>query len=126
VSDVVQGSLSFNPDGSFTYTPNTDFFGSDSFTYRVTDGLATSNNATVTIVVEPVDDPLRITSQQMTATGFELRISGPASSTYVISTSTNLSDWTPIFTDYTAFGNMTFTDSDATNNPVRFYRVEAQ
>lgn len=126
VSDAVQGSLSLNPDGSFTYTPNTDFFGSDSFTYRLTDGLATGNIATVTIVVEPIDDPLRITSQQMTANGFELRISGPAASTYVISASTNLSDWTPVFTDYTDFGNMTFTDTSATNNPVRFYCVEAR
>jgi Big-like domain-containing protein/Ig-like domain-containing protein len=126
VSDAVRGSLSFNPDGSFTYTPNSDFFGSDSFTYRLTDGLATGNIATVTIVVEPIDDPLRITSQQMTANGFELQISGPASSTYIISASANLSDWTPVFTDYTDFGNMTFTDTGATNTPVRFYRVEAR
>ena len=126
VSDAAQGSLSFNSDGSFTYTPRTDFFGSDSFTYRVTDGLAIGNVATVTIILEPIEDPLKITSQQMTANGFELQVSGPASSTYVISTSTNLSDWTPIFTDYTDFGNMTFTDTSATNSPERFYRVEVR
>ena len=31
------GSVSFNADGTFTYTPNPDFNGSDSFTYEVTD-----------------------------------------------------------------------------------------
>jgi hypothetical protein len=62
----------------------------------------------------------------MTANGLELQISGPDSSTYIISASTDLSDWTPIFTNYTDLGNMTFTDTSATNNPVRFYRVEAR
>lgn len=47
----------FNPDGSFSYTPNADFFGTDSFTYRVYDGSNYSNTATVTITVNPVNDP---------------------------------------------------------------------
>ena len=38
-----------NPDGSFTYTPNASFDGTDSFTYRAFDGTTTGNIATVTI-----------------------------------------------------------------------------
>jgi formylglycine-generating enzyme required for sulfatase activity len=45
------GTLSLNPDGSFTYTPVVDFVGSDSFTYKPNDGQADGNVATVTINV---------------------------------------------------------------------------
>lgn len=45
------GTLTLNADGSFTYTPNTYFAGTDSFTYMANDGIATSNTATVTISV---------------------------------------------------------------------------
>ncbi len=42
---------------NLTYTPNPDFFGPDSFTFQVNDGLANSNTATVSITVNPVNDP---------------------------------------------------------------------
>jgi hypothetical protein len=46
------GTLVFNADGSFTYTPGALFVGVDSFTYSVTDAFSgTSNVATVTITV---------------------------------------------------------------------------
>lgn len=51
------GTLSFSPDGTFTYTPAPDFFGQDTFTYRASDGLARSGPAMVTIDVTPVNDP---------------------------------------------------------------------
>jgi VCBS repeat-containing protein len=50
------GTLIFNPDGSFTYTPDENYHGPDSFTYRVGDGNATSELATVEIDVTPVND----------------------------------------------------------------------
>ena len=46
------GTLQFNADGSFTYTPNREFSGADTFTYRARDSTgAQSNVATVTITV---------------------------------------------------------------------------
>jgi VCBS repeat-containing protein len=57
VSDVTNGSLSLNADGSFSYTPNANFNGSDGFTYTANDGLADSNVATVSITINPVNDP---------------------------------------------------------------------
>jgi VCBS repeat-containing protein len=56
VSGPANGSIELNSDGSFTYTPNADFFGADSFTYRTFDGTANSNVATVNITVNPVND----------------------------------------------------------------------
>ncbi|MCK5194709.1 MAG: tandem-95 repeat protein, partial [Desulfobulbaceae bacterium] len=42
--------------GTFTYTPNSDLNGSDSFTYVVNDGLVNSNVATIDILIKPVND----------------------------------------------------------------------
>ena len=56
VDDVSNGSLILNPDGSFTYTPDQDFSGTDTFTYRANDGTTDSNLATVTLTVDPVND----------------------------------------------------------------------
>jgi VCBS repeat-containing protein len=51
----LNGTLALNADGSFTYTPNADFTGADSFTYTVSDGEATAKG-TVTITVTAVND----------------------------------------------------------------------
>jgi hypothetical protein len=45
------GTLTVAADGSFSYTPAVHFVGTDSFTYRVSDGTTTSNVATITIDV---------------------------------------------------------------------------
>jgi len=47
----MNGTLAFNADGSFVYTPATNFTGLDAFTYQVTDGSQTSSVATVAITV---------------------------------------------------------------------------
>ena len=46
-----------NADGTFTYTPNADFNGSDFFTFRANDGTADSGSASFTFIVNPVNDP---------------------------------------------------------------------
>jgi lysophospholipase L1-like esterase len=51
VSGPSSGTLSFSPYGRFTYTPANNFTGTVSFTYRLNDGLADSNTATVSILV---------------------------------------------------------------------------
>ncbi len=56
VSGPSHGVLDLKEDGSFTYTPNRDFFGEDSFTYKASDGTAESEPAKVTITVNSVDD----------------------------------------------------------------------
>ena len=56
VAGPQHGALALNPDGSFTYTPNANFFGQDSFTYRLRDEELESNLATVNITVTAVND----------------------------------------------------------------------
>ncbi len=50
------GTLELFADGSFTYTPNLDFSGEDTFTYVANDGLFDSEPATVEITVNAVND----------------------------------------------------------------------
>ena len=58
VTDVQEGALTLVPDGSFTYTPRTNFYGQDLFEYRVRDpDNATSGVVIVVITVDPVNDP---------------------------------------------------------------------
>ena len=52
VANVSGGTLVLNPNGSFTYTPATNFTGQVTFTYKAYDGTAYSNVATVTIEVK--------------------------------------------------------------------------
>ncbi|ELB2904010.1 tandem-95 repeat protein, partial [Vibrio alginolyticus] len=53
--DPANGTVSVNPDGSVTYTPNDNYHGTDSFTYIVTSG-GVSESTTVNIDVTPVND----------------------------------------------------------------------
>ncbi|HSH15727.1 MAG TPA: Ig-like domain-containing protein, partial [Verrucomicrobiae bacterium] len=56
VAGTAHGILTLNPEGSFSYTPDSNFNGTDSFTYQASDGQEDSNVATVTINVLPVND----------------------------------------------------------------------
>ncbi|MGH8897914.1 MAG: Ig-like domain-containing protein [Egibacteraceae bacterium] len=51
VTGPAHGTLTLSPDGSLTYKPNLLFVGTDTFTYKASDGAATSNVATVKIKV---------------------------------------------------------------------------
>ncbi|MCB0633434.1 MAG: tandem-95 repeat protein, partial [Lewinella sp.] len=51
VIDPVNGTVVLNNDGTFTYTPDTDFVGEDTFTYEVCDPGGRCDQAVVTIVV---------------------------------------------------------------------------
>lgn len=54
----VNGIVVLLPDGSFVYTPDPDFSGSDTFTYTASDNDNVSNVATVTVDVSALDDPV--------------------------------------------------------------------
>ena len=81
VDEPANGTLVFNNDGTFTYTPKKDFFGEDVFTYHLiekpraddeTYEVRTGNAATVTIKVTNVNDPIQVTVLDSTMTVGEL------------------------------------------------------
>ena len=75
------GSAEVNADGTFTYTPNAQVTGSDSFTFTVTDGVNPEVTATISVTIEaqqvsfssytrdafnqaPTDEPLPINGRE--------------------------------------------------------------
>jgi Ca2+-binding RTX toxin-like protein len=70
------GTVVNNNDGTFTYTPDADFAGTDSFTYTVDDGNGGTDTATVTVNVaaqndgpDAVDDSYNTTEDNAVTTG---------------------------------------------------------
>lgn len=88
-------------------------------------GTVTSSDATLS-VIQVTNTPLTIVSGQMKTNGFELQLSGPIASSYVILASTDLANWTAISTNPAPTGSVVFTDTTATTRPVQFYRAMAQ
>ena len=77
-TDVSNGSLTLNSNGSFSYTPDANFCGTDSFTYHANDGTVNSNLATVTITVSCVNDaPVANANSYTTAEDTPLTITAP-------------------------------------------------
>src|SRR4029079_18940284 len=61
------GSAEVSADGSFTYTPNADFNGSDSFTYVADDGQGGTAIGTVSITVNAINDvPIAVNDEATT------------------------------------------------------------
>ena len=77
ISDPVNGLLILNSDGSFTYSPNEDFNGLDSFTYQICDNGSPilCVTATANITVDPVNDsPIAV--DQAISTNEDVVLSG--------------------------------------------------
>lgn len=65
VTNPINGTLTFNSNGTFSYVHNGSETLSDSFTYKITEGATESNLATVTVTVNPVNDAPVATSDQI-------------------------------------------------------------
>jgi VCBS repeat-containing protein len=69
------GVVELDPAGSFEYTPDPDFNGTDSFTYKANDGYGDSNVVSVTITITPVNDvPVAIDDQAELVYGMPIEI----------------------------------------------------
>ena len=63
---------------ALTYTPDQDWYGTDSFTFSVNDGMYDSNSATITIEVLPVNDsPTAVDDNYATSLNTTLNVSAP-------------------------------------------------
>ena len=80
-SDPAHGAVTLNANGSFTYTPDAGFSGTDTFTYTAYDGTTASSPATVTItvdeVVPPNEVPVAVGDAYSTDEGDPLTVGAP-------------------------------------------------
>ncbi|WP_068704162.1 Ig-like domain-containing protein [Paludibacter jiangxiensis] len=81
-SDPLHGTVVFNPDGTYAYTPAQDYYGDDSFTVSVSDGNGGTATATVTITITSVNDAPVITATPVT-TPEDTPVNGTATATDV-------------------------------------------
>jgi beta-galactosidase len=95
--------------------------GSYTLSARATDnsGATNKSSATIAIVVQPLT--LALPGTQIKGQ-FRLTFQGQNGQNYVLETSTNLTGWTPVWTNAPTNGVLTFTNVNATDR-ARFYRV---
>ncbi|HLL89182.1 MAG TPA: tandem-95 repeat protein, partial [Tepidisphaeraceae bacterium] len=84
VTNPTNGVLTSNTNGSFTYTPNANYNGSDSFTYKINDGAADSNVATVNLTVTAANDAPTLASIEGTALAYTENAAATAVTTTLV------------------------------------------
>jgi len=118
---AAHGTVALGANGVYTYTPNPDYVGPDSFTYTVDDGAGGSASAVVTIDVTPVNDPpvanpdAKVTPED-TSVGGSLTASDIDGGTLVYSLTTGATNGTVVVGSngvytYTPNGNYSGPDS---------------
>jgi hypothetical protein len=105
------------------YVPPTNYIGSDSFTYTVSDSLGATATGTVVVTVKPVNVILGGGEPQPDG-NFKMTGRAAPNHIYLIEGSTDLAHWTALSTNVAdANGLVQFVDLNATNYPFRFYRT---
>ncbi len=123
-TNATNGTVVMNADGTFTYTPNANYNGPDSFTYDLTDADGDVSTATVTINVAPVDDTPVAVNDTVNATEdtvFNGDVSGndtlSGDGGNVFSVNTNATNGTVVMN---ADGTFTYTPNANYNGPDSF------
>ena len=80
VSDVSNGVLLLSANGSFVYTPGSEFTGTDTFSYRANDGRDDSEVATVTLQVNSETNQVPLASGDTYSVLFDTELSVDESS----------------------------------------------
>jgi hypothetical protein len=111
----LHGDISFNADGSFTYTPNSGYAGRDSFTYTITDTNGQTTTEVATINVQK--SPAKTTSNSAALSNSVTTLSSSQVSSQVLTltnTSGNVNDETS--TTLVPIANVSSTDTTVKSN----------
>lgn len=97
------------------------------YSLRITNGVgyAVSSNATLTVLSQPSTNVIYFVTSGLAfeANGFRMQLFGPSGSNFVIEASSNLQNWVPISTNAAPTGTVSYLDTAAKTNTVRFYRA---
>ena len=110
---TAHGVLNFALDGTFVYTPNANYNGTDSFTFTANDGAFDSNLATVNFNVTPVNDAPTGAPTAVLAAGTE-------DTAYIVSAASLLAGFSDIDGDPLSVVNLTSSNGTVTNNGTTF------
>jgi hypothetical protein len=115
------GNVASGVGSQYSLTWNNAAVGSYTLSARATDnsGVTNTSPATINLVVQPLT--LTMPGTQINGQ-FRLTFQGQNGQNYVLATSTNLTDWTPVWTNAPVNGVLSFTNVNATDRS-RFYRV---
>lgn len=109
-----------------SYTqPNNTWTNAGKYSVRLTSTLGatrTSSNAVLTVVTSPV----AFSGARMSTNGYRVHLTGITGVNFVVYASTNLTTWTPVYTNADGTGIADYTDTSAANFNERFYKVMIQ
>jgi hypothetical protein len=111
---ALQDSYEFNDDGIFSGTV---------YYYYGTSGWGNTYGSLPTVILGAPAPQIGGGSANVQSGNFHFTVSGVTNQTIVIEASTNLVSWQPIWTNTLSGTNATFTDSQWTNFPSRYYRA---
>ena len=126
LTQPIHGTLTGTPP-NLVYQPVTNYFGADSFTFRVNNGLTNSAPAQVALAVTQVPDVAGASlSLRRTNNQFTLSLVGEPYDHYRIEASQDLVHWVVVTNLLPTNGPLPFVDPDAGLYPRRFYRSALQ
>jgi len=115
------GNVTSGVGNQYSLTWNNATVGSYTLSARATDNSGATN--TFPAVINVVVQSLILTLPGTQTNGqFQLTFQGQNGQNYVVETSTNMTDWTPVWTNAPTNGVLMFTNLNATDGS-RFYRV---
>jgi hypothetical protein len=85
--------------------------------------LAAKPQALISVVAGLGTNAMTLNPSQPSCGTFRLRLTSTAGRSFVLLTSTNLADWTPVLTNVSSNETFDFADTNATTNQCRFFRV---
>ena len=94
-----------------------------SYKVQVKNSSGTVMSSSATLIVLSTQTLFKIANYAKKATGFQLSATSITTPTCVVYASQDLIRWTPISTNTVSGGNMSFTDTAATNLAFRYYKV---
>lgn len=117
-SNPAHGSVVVNANGTISYTPDADYFGTDSFQYIVTDAAGASSIATATVTVNAVNDAPVAADAAANATEGGAVVAGTVTATDVDgpSLSFSLNNPAPAGLSFNPNGSFTFNPADQAYN----------
>ena len=123
-SPGVSGASVVSNSAFILYTPGTAD-ANDSFTYTLNDGRGGSASGTVSVIAD-TGNVFGQTSPQLTAVNGEIQVKffGVPGFTYVVQSSTNLTDWADISTNSSTTGSPAFTVTNQPGADQAYYRLK--